>query len=84
MMHHYTIVGCTGFLSSGDMEETVIFSKKDLSPPTVTLTLKEGTQTFHMTLQVTMIQHTKFNCERLSDSEDIVQTNVPRGFERSL
>ena len=52
---------------------------------TVTLTLKIGTQTFCMTILVmVMHRHTKFHKERLSGSEGIVRTNIPRGFEPSL
>ena len=43
----------------------------------VTLTLKIGTQRFHMTLwAMTMRHHTKFGCIQFSGLEDIFQTKV--------
>ena len=76
-MHHYTKFGCKSYRTSGDMEKSNFLT---IWACTVTLTLKIGTQTFGITLQVVMMQlheHAKFHTERFNGSEDIVRTNIP-------
>ena len=70
MMHTHNMFGCKRISSSDDIVEPIIFDY--MSP--VTLILKLAHQSFHVTLQPTIIHHnTKFGYKRFCCAESIIE-----------